>query len=214
MSVECGYNADAYYNVHLSHRSYFIKNVVLQHVATAVASNAYNDMTLNIRRAVRPYLRYRTDMIAAEDTPFTGRFDNGDRYELTNIRLDHTRDNLAKIAFVQANRTAESYTARLRLRLLNLAGESDYAVTSAGGGKDYDGKIVYNFNNVQVVADLNFNDKSAHTGVFVDGPRLEFNLPQDSAVLRVRQQFENRLIEYFTRRLGESVNDTVKKAMS
>lgn len=192
---------------------YLIKNVVLQRVATAVAGNVYNDMTLSIRQAVRPYLRYRSDKIAADDSPFTGRFDNGDRYELTNIRFDNHKNNLGKIAFVRANRTAESYTATLQLRLLNLAGESDFAVTASDGGQDYNGKIAYNFDTVKVVAYLNFNDKSAHTSVFVDGPRVEFKLRQDSAVSRVQQQFEDQLIEYFTQRLGKSVNDTVKNAM-
>lgn len=175
-------------------------------------------MTQSIRQAVRPYLKYQSDKIAANDvtaeSSFTGQFVNGNRFEMKNIRFDN-KNNLAKIAFVQANQTDGLYTATLQLRLLNLVGESDFAMTSRDNN-DCNGQIAFNFKSVKVITNLNFNDKSVHTSVLVNGSQVEFKPLQDSdssILLDVEQQFKKQLIEYFTQKLGKSINDTIKNIM-
>lgn len=215
-----------------------------QHVATAVANSLYNDIVMNVRYTVRPYLTYQTGKIVADDDDdaassstanaafsslaaaaasaapsFDGKLANGDRFELKNVRLDNAKNNMAKIYFVQTNNTADqTNAAELRLRLLDLAGECDFAVTAAADGKSHAAKLTFAFQTVRVVPTLNFDEKTVHTRVFVGAPTLEFKPNNGAADLAAvwtdaREQLTTGLVEYFKRTVADATSRNIRNAM-
>ncbi|XP_060833420.1 uncharacterized protein LOC132916961 [Rhopalosiphum padi] len=195
---------------------YFVKNTIAQYVATAEANNMYNDVALQIRRIVKPYMVYRSNKIASETvSPITGDLADGFRFELKNLDFDNSKNNLAKIPFVQVNKTNESYSAKLELRLLDLTGEFDSVVTSPNG-KSYNHRATYKTDAVKVVCDLDFVENKVRTAVHVTRPQIQFpSIDSDSAVnwSDVQKQLVPHFNVYFKRTLESAIDRNVHQSM-
>lgn len=199
--------------------SYFVKNVVCQYIATAVANSMYNDIVMNIKYTVRPYLTYQTGKINNKDattTSVNGKLANGNRFELKNVRFDNSKNNMAKIYFVQMNNTDLTNTAELQLRLLNLAGEFDCVVT-ATDSKNYNGKFAFAFKTIRIVPVMNFNDKTVDTQVFVSTPVVENKSvgSADSAAIwtDAEEQLTTDLVKYFKQNLADTISQNIQNIM-
>lgn len=191
-----------------------------QYVATAVADSVYNDIVMNIRYAVRPYLTYQTGKIAENDAALgDGKLANGNGFELKNVRVNNAKHNMAKVYYVQTNNTEQTNAAELRLRLWNVVGECDCVVTAAADGKSFAGKLAFAFKTVRVVSALDFNDKTAHTRVTVRAPVVEHKADASSAAdfaavwTDAGEQLTARLVEYFQRNLAEATSKNMQNVM-
>lgn len=206
--------------------SNFVKNVVCQYVATAMSAGIYGNITSDIGKAAQPYLTYRSDKIddddddhddAAAAATATGQLDNGDRFELKNLRMDVAKDNLAKIYEVQTNNTEGQDAAAFRLRLLDAAGRCDWSVTKSeegAAGADA-GKLVFEFDAVDVAVALNFGDKTAHVDVDVEGPSADL---KDSAAAAAawtyaKERLTDELVRFFAATLARAVDRHVRDAV-
>lgn len=193
-----------------------MKNVVAQHVATAQANNMYNDFALEIKRTVKPYMVYRSKKIASETAvPVTGYLADGYRFEMKNLDLDNTKNNLAKIVFVQVNKTKDSYTATLKLRLLDVAGRLDVAVTSPNG-QTHGQTASYTTEVVHVIADLDFVENKVRTMVYVTKPQIQLTPTGSDAKVNwsdVQKWLAPHFNAYFMSTIEDAVNRDVRKSM-
>lgn len=193
--------------------SNFVKNVVCQYVATAVATSMYNDITMNIRQSARPYLTYQSNKIGSDASAFNGQLDNGYHYEFKNMHFDNAKNNLAKISFFQMNNTDDKNTAKFQLRLLDLIGESDWIVTA--DGKDYGGNVAFKFDRVHIMPTLDLNDKTARTKVSVKNPQMDYKGGTDAPfwTSAVKDQMTGEFIEYFVQKLAEATSRNVQNSI-
>lgn len=208
------YNLFNFYIFFHFRSSHLIKNVVCQYVANAVAENMYNDVTIRIRKTVKPYLTYPDKKIAHDTTSFNGQLPNGKNFELKNFRFDGAKNNLAKISFVQLNHTNVNNTAKLQLRLLDLDGECDLALTNEG--KNYNTKVTFRFERVKIIPTVDFNDKTVFTNVLIKNPQVEFN-PQDSdafTLTNTKEQFTKDFIGCFIQTLAETTSQNIQKTLN
>lgn len=193
----------------------FIKNVVCQYVATAVATDMYNDVTMNIRQSARPYLKYQTGKITNDANSFNGQLENGNQFEMKNIHFDNAKNNLAKISLVQINNTNYMNTAKLQLRLLDFSGESDWTVTTSEG-RNYNGNVAFKFDRVQIIPTINLNDNTVYTKVFIKNPQVDIQKSEgsDSNIFTdAKEQLTKELVEYCIQKLGETTSRNIKNAI-
>lgn len=191
----------------------------------------YSNITLGIGKAAKPYLTYRSDKIAAADddddvatATATGQLNNGDRFELKNLQMDVAKDNLAKIYEVQTNNNEGQDTAAFRLRLLDAVGQCDWSVMKseegAGAGADA-GKLVFEFDMVDVAVALNFSDKTAHVDVDIEGPSVELKNSADSAATaatvaawtNAKERLTDEFVRFFITKLARAVDHNVRDVM-
>ncbi|KAF0772815.1 Uncharacterized protein FWK35_00003629, partial [Aphis craccivora] len=191
---------------------YFVKNTLGQYVATAEANNMYNDIALQIRRVVKPYMVYRSNNISTETaSPITGDLADGFRFELKNLDFDNTKNNLAKISFVQVNKTDDRFSAELELRLLDVTGQFDSVVMSPEG-KSYNYKATYKTDFVKAVCYLDFVENTVRTAVHVTKPQIHFtSTDSDSAVnwSDIQKQMVPHFNAYFKRTLENAIDRNV-----
>lgn len=196
--------------------SYFVKNTLGQYVATAEANNMYNDIALQIRRVVKPYMVYRSNNISTETaSPITGDLADGFRFELKNLDFDNTKNNLAKISFVQVNKTDDRFSAELELRLLDVTGQFDSVVMSPEG-KSYNHKATYKTDFVKAVCYLDFVENTVRTAVHVTKPQIHFtSTDSDSAVnwSDIQKQMVPHFNAYFKRTLENAIDRNVRQSM-
>lgn len=175
----------------------------------------YNDVTMNIRQSARPYLKYQSGKIANDAASFSGQLENGNQFVMKNIHFDNVKNNLAKISLVQMNNTNDMNTAKLQLRLLDFAGESDWTVTTAEG-RDYNGNVAFKFNRVLIIPTLNLNDNTVHTKVLIKNPQFEIQKSEgsDSNVwMNAKEQLTKELVEYCIQKLGETTSRNIKNVI-
>lgn len=193
-------------------------------MAIATSAGMYSNITLGIVKAAKPYLTYRSDKIADADdggnmATATGQLNNGDRFELKNLQMDVAKDNLAKIYEVQTNQMGGQDTAAFRLRLAEMAGQCDWSVTKSEEGSAADaGKLVFEFDTVDVAVALNFGDKTAHVDVDVDGPSADLKNAAESAATvaawtNAKDRLTDELVRFFVTTLARSVDHNVRDAM-
>jgi hypothetical protein len=173
----------------------------------------YNEVSMSIRQAVRPYLTYQSNNIANDATSFNGFLDNGNHFEFENIHFVNTQNSLAKISFVQMNNTEETNTVKLQLRLLSLIGESNCVVSIEG--KTYSGKAIFKFEPVMVVPTLNFNDKTVQTKVSIKTARLAFKIQEQNAIdlSYTEEQLTKHLVTYFIEQIVKNTNQNIKNIL-
>lgn len=179
-----------------------------------MAENMYNDITLRIRKTVKPYLTYPDKKFAYDTTSFNGQLPNGKNFELKNFRFDSAKNNLAKFSFIQMNHTNVNYTAKFELRLLDFDGECDVGITDEG--KTYNSKVMFKFERVKIIPTVYFNDKTVFTNVFIKHPEVEFN-PQDSdafALTYTKEQFTKDFIGCFIQTLAETTCHNIQKSLN
>ncbi|XP_003242198.1 uncharacterized protein LOC100573940 [Acyrthosiphon pisum] len=195
---------------------YFVKHTIPQYIATAKVNDMYNDVALEIRRAVKPYMVYRSNKISSETAvPIAGNLADGFRFELKNLDFDNSKNNLAKISFVQVIKTKESCVAKLELRLLGMIGEFDLFVTSPNGKSD-NRRVTYTTDAVKVVSNLDFVENSVRTAVHVTKPQIQFtSTDSDSSVnwSDVQKQLVPHFDAYLTRTLENAINRNVQRSM-
>jgi len=176
----------------------------------------YNDVALEIRRAVKPYMVYRSNKIASQTAlPIAGNLADGFRFELKNIDFDNSKNNLAKITFVQVIKTNESCVAKLELRLLGMVGEFDIVVTSPNGQSD-NRRAAYTTEAVKVVSNLDFVENSVRTAVHVTEPQIQHtSTDSDSSVnwSDVQKQLVPHFDAYLTLTLENAINRNVQQSM-
>lgn len=176
----------------------------------------YNDVALQIRRVVKPYMVYRSNKIASETaSPIIGSLADGFRFELKNLDFDNSKNNLAKIPFVQVIKTNERCFAKIELRLLGLTGEFDTVVTSPNGQSN-NRRATYTTDAVNVVCDLDFAENSVRTIVHVTRPQIHFkSTDSDSAVnwSDVQNQLVPHFDAYFMSTLENAINRNVRQSM-
>ncbi|XP_027841679.1 uncharacterized protein LOC114123031 [Aphis gossypii] len=195
---------------------YFVKNTVAQYVATAEANNMYNDIALQIRRIVKPYMVYRSNKIDSETaSPITGDLIDGFRFELKNLDFDNTKNNLAKIPFVQVNKTDDRYTAELELRLLDVTGQFDSVIMSPEG-KTYNHRATYKTDVVKAVCYLDFVENTVRTAVHVTRPQIHFTSTDSDSVVNwseIQKQMVPHFNAYFKRTLENAIDRNVRQSM-
>lgn len=196
--------------------SYFVKHTIPQYVATAKVNDMYNDVALEIRRAVKPYMVYRSNKIASETAlPMAGNLADGFRFEMKNLDFDNSKNNLAKVSFVQVIKTRDSCVAKLELRLLAMIGEFDLVVTSHNGKSD-NRRATYTTESVKVVSNLDFVENSVRTEVHVTRPQIQFtSTDSDSSVnwSDVQKQLVSHFEAYLKRTLENAINRSVQQSM-
>lgn len=196
--------------------SYLVKYTIPQCIATAKVNDMYNDVALKIRQAVKRYMVYKSNKIAGETAlPLAGNLADGFRFELKNLDFDNSKNNLAKIAFVQVIKTKESCVAKLELRLLGMIGEFDSVVTSPDG-KSNNRRATYTTDAVKVVCNLDFVKYSVHTKVHVTEPQVQItSIDSDSSVnwSDVQKQLVPHFDAYFVRTLENAINHNVQRSM-
>ncbi|XP_015365793.1 PREDICTED: uncharacterized protein LOC107163076 [Diuraphis noxia] len=195
---------------------YFVKHTIPQYVATAKVNDMYNDVALQIRRVVKPYMVYRSNKITSETAlPMIGNLADGFRFELKNIDFDNSKNNLAKIPFVQVIKTNEKCIAKIELRLLGLTGEFEIVMMSPNG-KSNNRRATYTTDAVKVVCNLDFVGNSVHTMVHVTKPQIHFtSTDSDSAVnwSDVQKQLVPHFDAYFMSTLENAINRNVQQSM-
>jgi len=196
--------------------SHFVKHTIPQIIATAKVNDMYNDVALEIRRAVKPYMVYRSKKIASETAlPIAGNLADGFHFELKNLDFDNSKNNLAKIAFVQVIKTKESCVAKLELRLLGMIGEFDSIVTSPDG-KSYNRRAMYTTDAVRVVCNLDFVKNSVLTTVHVTKPQVQFTSTDSDSFVNwsdVQKQLVPHFDAYFMRTLENTIHHNVQQSM-
>lgn len=176
----------------------------------------YNDVTMNIRQSVKPYMAYRSNKIGDAATGFAGQLDiNGFPYEAKNVHFDEAKNYLAKISYVQINYTDEKTVAKLQLRLLDLSGEFDFFPGAAADGKQYaDGTVAFKFDRVYVVPTLYLNDKTVRTKVLVENPVVEYKGHEPSYLSNAaKDQFTGQFVEYFVQKLAEATSRNIQSSI-